>query len=109
MVLGLLAAGSSGALAWSARGLFADWVVTLGAVLAFIGLIAVLAFIAGVVQFGRVPQQRAFFDGLIDALREAAVVTDGQGRAVYANGQFLKLASDAGASRLVVLENLYAG
>jgi len=107
--LGLLAAIGSGALVWVLRNSAPPLILGVLGVLALFGLLGLLAWIAGLVRFGSDPQQRAFFDSLFDGLSEACVVTDARGRAVYANGQFVKLVSAAGLSRLVGIENLYAG
>ncbi|MBL8895519.1 MAG: response regulator, partial [Rhizobiales bacterium] len=85
------------------------WLIGVLGVLAAFGLLCLFAWIAGFIALGSDPQQRAFFDALMDSLPEACVVTDGRGRAVYANAQFIKLVSAAGISRLVGVENLYAG
>ena len=109
VVLGLLAVAAAGGLAWTLRAAAPPWLIGVLGVLAAFGLLSSFAWIAGFVSFGSDPQQRAFFDGLMDSLSEACVVTDARGRAVYANAQFIKLVSGAGISRLVGVENLYAG
>ena len=81
----------------------------LGAAFAVTGLMAVLAWISGMLQFSGSTAERPFFDAVADAMGDAAVVNDAKGRAVYANGAFLKLASRAGASRLVGMDVLYSG
>jgi two-component system, cell cycle sensor histidine kinase and response regulator CckA len=77
--------------------------------LGFLGLLGVLAWVAGLINFTGSVAERPFFDAVADALGDAVVVSDGKGRAVYANAAFLKLASKAGASRLVGIDVLYAG
>ena len=80
-----------------------------GGLLSALGLLAVLGWLGGL--FGTVGSstERPFFDALTDAMGDAAVVTDNKGRAIYSNGAFLKLASKAGASRLVGFDMLFAG
>ncbi len=80
-----------------------------GVVLAMVGIIAILGWIGGLFGFPQSAERIHFYDSLLDAIGDAAVVTDDRGRAVYSNGEFLKLASQAGASRLVGFEVLYAG
>ncbi|MBG1231187.1 hybrid sensor histidine kinase/response regulator [Aestuariivirga litoralis] len=53
--------------------------------------------------------EKQFCDALADAVQDPSVVVDDKGRAVYANGPFLKLASRAGVSRLTGFDVLYAG
>lgn len=109
ILLGILAAICAGALAWTLRAAAPPWLIGVLGVLAAFGLLSIFAWIAGFIVLGSDPQQRAFFDALMDSLSEACVVTDARGRAVYANAQFIKLVSAAGISRLVGVENLYAG
>jgi PAS domain-containing protein len=79
------------------RGQLDTSLLAVGAVLALAGLIALLGWIAGVFGFAVGASRTVFYDGLLDAIGDAAVVTDSRGRAVYSNAAFLKLASDAGA------------
>jgi two-component system, cell cycle sensor histidine kinase and response regulator CckA len=95
--------------AWQLRDRLEPLALTLGALFAACGLLAVLAWIAGMLQFAGTTAERPFFDAVADAMGDAAVVTDAKGRAVYANAAFLKLASSAGASRLVGMDVLFAG
>ncbi len=53
--------------------------------------------------------EQNLFDAVTDALGDATVVTDEAGRAIYANAAYLKLASQAGASRLVGIDLLFSG
>ena len=85
------------------------WLLFAGGVAAAVGLFTLFGFGAGLVHFGSMSRQRAFLDGLTDAVGDPLVVTDSKGRAVYANGPFIKLASEAGAGRLVGMDVLYAG
>ena len=84
-------------------------------VLAFLGLFAllglggVIAVLTGFLHVGRAPQQRAFFDSLVDGLGEACVVTDQRGRVIYTNVQYRRMLEGSGFSRTVGFENLYAG
>ncbi len=83
--------------------------LALGTILAGFGMLAVLGWLAGVFGFQALSGNSAFYDSIVDATGDAAVITDSRGRAIYSNANFLKLASLAGASRLVGFENLYAG
>jgi two-component system, cell cycle sensor histidine kinase and response regulator CckA len=96
-------------LAWELRASLEPFALILGAGFAASGLLAMLAWIAGMLQFAGTTAERPFFDAVADAMGDAAVVTDAKGRAVYANAAFLKLASRAGASRLVGMDVLFAG
>ena len=109
LLLALLLAIAAGGFAWAFRGIMPIWALFLGALLAFGGLISAFAWLAGALHFGSEPQQRLFFDGLLDAMNEPCVVADARGRAIYSNGAYLKLASDAGLGRLVGVEHLYTG
>jgi two-component system, cell cycle sensor histidine kinase and response regulator CckA len=91
------------------RDRFEAFALILGSLFAASGLLAILAWIAGMLQFAGTTAERPFFDAVADAMGDATVVTDARGRAVYANAAFLKLASAAGASRLVGMDVLFAG
>lgn len=78
-------------------------------VFAFAGLVAVVGMLTGYLHVSGAPQQRAFFDSLIDGFDEACVVTDKRGRVIYSNAEFRKLLESSGHKRLVGFENLYAG
>ncbi len=95
--------------AWLQRQDFESIPLIVGAAFAVCGLLAMLAWISGMLQFNGSTAERPFFDAVADAMGDAAVVTDAKGRAVYANAAFLKLASKAGASRLVGIDVLFAG
>ncbi len=86
-----------------------NWLDVAGGVFAFMGLLAVFGALAGIVRLAGKSQTTAFFDGLVDALGDACVVTDSKARAVYGNAAYLKLAAQAGASRLVGFDLLFAG
>jgi two-component system cell cycle sensor histidine kinase/response regulator CckA len=80
-----------------------------GIILSSAGLFAIFGVAAGFLHVGRSSQQREFLDGLTDAFADPVVVVDQKGRAVYANGPFIKLAAKSGAGRLVGFDVLYAG
>ncbi len=74
-----------------------------------IGLAAIIAYFTGFVHLGRAPQQKAFFDSLMDGIGDACVVTDKRGRVIYSNVHYRDMLEKAGFSRMVGFENLYAG
>ena len=88
---------------------YSHWLVIAGAVLALVGLVALFGLLAGLFHIGGGARDRIFFDSLVDTLGDAIVVTDARGRAVYANGPFLKLASKSESGRLVGMDVLFAG
>jgi two-component system cell cycle sensor histidine kinase/response regulator CckA len=75
-------------------------------VIAFAGIIS---WLLGFVHFGHEPQQRTFFDSLVDGLEEACVVTDKRGRVIYSNTLYRQLLERVKQERVVGFENLYAG
>jgi two-component system cell cycle sensor histidine kinase/response regulator CckA len=109
LVLAALLALACAAVAWHLRGTVPLWLLVSGGVLAFLGLVVLFGFIAGIVHIGPGDRNQAFFNGLMDAMGDACVVTDAKGRAVYGNAAYLKLVSAAGLARLVGIENIYAG
>ena len=108
-LLACVLAGAVTSAAWSLSPTIPLYFVASGAFLSFIGLLAFFGWMAGIVRFSGRSHTAAFFDGLTDALGDACVVTDGRARAVYGNAPYLKLASEAGVSRLVGFDLLYAG
>jgi len=109
LILAVLLALATAAAAWHLRGAAPVWLLVTGAVLAFLGLVVLFGFMAGIVHIGPGDRNQTFFNGLMDAMGDACVVTDAKGRAVYGNAAYLKLVSAAGLSRLVGIENIYAG
>lgn len=109
LALALLLAIAVSAAAWLLRTAAPLWLLVLGAVLALLGLFVPFGMMAGVVYIGRMPRQREFFDGLSDAIGDPFVVSDGRGRAVYANGPYIKLTAASAAGRLVSMDMLYSG
>ena len=77
--------------------------------LCFLGLTYVFHLLVQLLQRPPVDTDRQFYDAVVDALAEPAVVADAKGRAVFANAPYMKLASRAGLSRLVGFDILYAG
>jgi two-component system cell cycle sensor histidine kinase/response regulator CckA len=107
--LALLVAVTVGAFVYSARATAQPWVLWVLGGFAFIGLAGVFGVIAGLVQVGRQTARSAFHDALLDTLDEACVVTDGRGRAVYANKAFRDLCAHAEGQRLPGVDTIYAG
>ena len=85
------------------------WGLVILGVLAFSGLVVLVGLIAGFVHFGRMPRQRAFFDSLINGLGEACMICDKNGHVIYSNDDYRDMVDNAGFSRLVAMDNLYAG
>jgi two-component system cell cycle sensor histidine kinase/response regulator CckA len=104
----LLAAGVWGIATLAPQHMGVPALLGLGAA-ALVGLIFSLGVVAGFVHIGRLPRQRIFFDGLLDAVADPCVVTDSRGRVVYTNEPYRQLLSAAGLNRLIGVENLYAG
>ena len=96
VVLALVLAVAVGIAAWTFRVPAPLWVTATAAVLALGGLFLMFGLAAGAIQIGGGTPERVFLDGLADAMGEACVVTDLRGRAVYANGDYLKLVSADG-------------
>ena len=85
------------------------WMLGALGVLAALGLLSLLGTLAGFVHIRSMPRQRAFFDGLADAIDEAFAVTDSRSRVIYANGPYRALIGLGGKGRMVGVENLYSG
>ncbi len=109
IVLAIVLAGLVTVVAIRLHGQWATALLVILGVAAFIGLLTVFGALAGFVHFGRLPKQMAFFDGLMDAVGDACVVTDTRGRVIYANAAYRELVDGSGATRLIGVENLYTG
>ena len=83
------------------------WVMLLAAGFAVVGLLGLLALLAGLIRFGGSSGERSFLDGVADGLGHPLVVTDENGRALYANSAYLALARKAASGRLVGMDVLF--
>src|SRR5688572_6772759 len=109
IVIALCAAAAALLLTRWADGRFSYWMLAGLGTLAALGLLSLLGVLAGFVHIGSMPRQRAFFDGLADAIDEAFAVTDSRGRVIYANGPYRTLVGQTGTGRMMGVENLYSG
>jgi two-component system, cell cycle sensor histidine kinase and response regulator CckA len=80
-----------------------------GASLSFVGLYYILATILGVVQNRDAARMVSLTEDASDAIGDSLVVTDGKGRAVFANERYRKLLQSVDSRRLIGIDNLYAG
>ncbi len=99
----------AGVLAWLLRNQIDAVTLLIGAILTTVGIYALAGFVVGFLRHESSGAGQKFFDAVSDARGDAFVVTDSKGRAVYANGAFLKLVSGAGVKRLVGFDVLYSG
>lgn len=77
-----------------------------GAVLAAIGLLALLLLLAGLLRLGRGVSEHDFLHAVMDAMAHPIVVTNRNGRAVHANAAYRALLAKAGSGRLVGMDVL---
>jgi len=109
ILLALLAATTAIAIAYSLRSdIRPTLLIGLGA-FAFIGLLALLAAFAGLLQFGKARVQNGMATQLLDRFDDACVVTDEHGRTVYGNKAYRELAKGYSDRRLPGIDKLYAG
>lgn len=109
VVIALIVAVASVAVAYRLQGTLPAWALAAVAVLVFAGLAAIIGSMAGLVHFGRASRQQRFFEALFDAIPDACAVTDRRSRVLYSNHRYRALLSAAGLGRLVAVESLYAG
>lgn len=109
LALAGISAFAAFSLAFTVRHLLAPWLLLIVGILAGVGFLCLFSAFAGFLRFGLQSRQREFLDGLADAIGDPIIVTDGRGRAIYANGPYVALASEAGAARLVGMDVLFAG
>ena len=96
---------------WLGHGLHVpdDTLRVVGWLLSCFGVAAVVAGFLLLLQRRSPEAERQFYDVVVDAIGNPAVVQDSKGRAIYANATYLQLASAAGVSRLVGFDVLYSG
>lgn len=107
----LLAASAVAAVVFSVRqGVPVDPRLVLwgGAALAVLGVITLLGLIAGLVRLGRRVDDHAFLHAVTDAIGHPVVVTDRNGRGLFANAAYRTLLARAGGGRLVGMDLLLA-
>ena len=109
ILLAVLAATTAIAIAYSLRtDIRPTLLIGLGS-FAFIGLLALLAVFAGLLQFGKSRAEASLAAQLLDRFDDACVVTDEHGRTVYGNKAYRELAKGYGDRRLPGIDKLYAG
>ncbi|MGI9482020.1 MAG: hypothetical protein ACR2OR_06655, partial [Hyphomicrobiales bacterium] len=109
ILLGLLLAAAAAMFAFRFQGDAPDWLLGAAAFVGAAGLCAVIGWIGGFVHFGRASREIVFFESTINAIEDAAVVTDMSGRVAFANGRYGELAADGSGKNVAGIENLYAG
>ncbi len=109
IALAVLLAGIVGFLGYRIQGQWPALILILLGLFAFFGLLAAFGVLAGFVHFGRLPRQRAFFDGLMNAIGDSCVVSDARGRVVFANDAYRGLLAASNVGRQISIENLYTG
>lgn len=77
-----------------------------GAALAALGLLTLFGLLAGLVRLGRGPDAHAFLHAVTDTIGHPMVVTDRNGRALFANAAYRGLMERTGGGRLVGMDVL---
>ncbi|MCA3574008.1 MAG: response regulator [Aestuariivirga sp.] len=77
-----------------------------GAGLAAVGVLALLGLLAGLIRLGRGAGEHAFLNAVTDAVGHPMVVTDLNGRALYANAAYRALVARSGSGRLIGMDVL---
>jgi two-component system cell cycle sensor histidine kinase/response regulator CckA len=86
----------------------APYVQILLGILAVIGVFALFAGAIGLVRFGQPPKLRSLADDLVDTLDEGVLVSDADGRIVYANPAYFALCRAERDDELRSPERLFA-
>jgi two-component system cell cycle sensor histidine kinase/response regulator CckA len=91
------------------RGEADTYILGLLAVLAVVGVFTLFAWAAGLMRFGTRERGQETATALVDTALEPLIVTDGAGRAAFANPAYLELAGARGLDDVRTVERLFAG
>ena len=102
LVAGVLIAGAAG-IGFLGRDRAEPYIVIFLAVLATIGVVALFAFASGILRLSGTQAGNPLIKAVLDGAFDGIVVTDGDGRVIYANAAYLDLigAADARDARPV--------
>lgn len=109
VLLGVLLVSAAALFAFRFQGDAPDWLLGAAAFVGAAGLFAIIGWIGGFVQFGASSREVAFFESALNALEDAAVVTDMNGRVAFANARYGQFAKDASGKSVAGVESLYSG
>ncbi len=77
--------------------------------LAAVGVLALFLYAVGIVQFGAKAARNDITKSLVDFSEDGMVVTDAQGRIIYANSAYTQLSNVSDPSQLKTVEKLFTG
>ncbi len=108
MIAGLLV-GAAIALGFIANEWAQPLILALLAGLSFIGVFALFAYAIGLIQLGGKSARNDLTKAIVDTGREGIVVTEGDGKVIYANQAYLALAGASGSVDPRSVERLFTG
>ena len=85
------------------------YILTFLAVLASVGVFSLFALACGILRVSAAPSGHPVVKAVVDGAAEAVVVTDADGRVVYANAAYLDLTGAADANDLRPVERAFIG
>jgi two-component system cell cycle sensor histidine kinase/response regulator CckA len=109
LAVALLLVGSVIALLFVGRANAQPYILTLLSVLAVIGVFSLFAGAAGIVRLAGRDAREAFLDSIPATAPDGIVVTDQNGRLVYANPAYLKLVDAVDAEDVRPVERVFVG
>jgi two-component system cell cycle sensor histidine kinase/response regulator CckA len=107
-IAGLLV-GAAIALGFIANEWAQPLILALLAALSFIGVFALFAYAIGLIQFGGKAARNDLTKTIVDNADQGVIVTEGDGKVIYANQSYLSLSGASGAVDPRSVERLFTG
>jgi two-component system cell cycle sensor histidine kinase/response regulator CckA len=108
LVAGMLVAAAAGFMVLR-RGAAEPYILVFLAVLATVGVFSLFALAAGILRLSAAEPANPLIKSLVDDAFDGVLVTDGDGRVIYANAAYLDLIDAADASDMRPVERVFIG
>ena len=109
LLVAALLVGAAAAIVLAGTGNAEPYILAFLAVLATIGVFSLFAFACGLLRVSAAAAGNPLIKALVDGASDAIVVTDRDGRVVYANAAYLDLTDAAGAHDMRPVERAFIG
>jgi two-component system cell cycle sensor histidine kinase/response regulator CckA len=108
LVAGMLVAAAAGFMVLR-RGTAEPYILVFLAVLATVGVFSLFALAAGILRLSAAEPANPLIKSLVDDAFDGVLVTDGDGRVIYANAAYLDLIDAADANDMRPVERVFIG
>src|SRR5262245_61128809 len=109
LLIALVLVGAAGALLLVGRAKAEPYILALLAALATLGVFLLFAFAAGILRLSGREATSPLLKAVVDHANEGTLVTDPQGRVVYANAAYLDLVEASGPQDVRPVERVFMG